>query len=438
MFASPIVVVEHGLIRNARDFPDTPSTPTEVIVSDTTFGHLRSLAADTDGADTLLTVFWQRGRETIRVRDYVGLIGLPDGTQLEILPKIDFFQSEGAPAGRSVLLNMLRQAGHSPFQTLTAARTSATHLPLWAVFVTAFLDVLEPLIRQGLQGTYMPVNGNERFVRGKVQVARQQRENAHRADRLAVVYEELTVDCPPNRILKTTLLRLQRLPLSLSNQQRIRQFLGILEAVPAAESIPTDLDKVSCSNRLFRAYAPALQWAGVLLNGQAFGVKAGSFQTLSLLFAMPYVFERYVAQAVRRYWPAGVVTVQESSAHLVDEHGGAPKFGLRPDLLIRQNGQTFVLDTKWKHIDGTGAGAAPAAGNYGIEQADLYQLYAYGKKYRADNLFLIYPANQTFRQPLSVFGYDATTRLHVMPFDVTGAPADEVEKLAHYALSFHV
>ena len=140
-----------------------------------------------------------------------------------------------------------------------------------------------------------------------------------------------------------------------------------------------------------------------------------------------------MARAIQRYWPdTGLVTVQESSAHLVDEHVGTPKFKLRPDILIRQNGRTLVLDTKWKKINGRDSGA----GNYGIEQSDLYQLYAYGKKYAADDLFLVYPANKAFQQPLSVFGYDATTRLHVVPFDVTNPPVNEVEKLVSFALSF--
>ncbi len=151
---------------------------------------------------------------------------------------------------------------------------------------------------------------------------------------------------------------------------------------------------------------------------------------------MQRVFEEYVAHVVRRHWPEGDVTVQESSAHLVDEHGGAPKFKLRPDMLIRHNGRTLVLDTKWQHIKGPEPGATLDGGNYGVQQPDLYQLYAYGKKYEATDVFLIYPANEQFQKPLDLFGYDANTRLHIVPFDVTNPPTDEVETLARYALSF--
>jgi 5-methylcytosine-specific restriction enzyme subunit McrC len=74
-------------------------------------------------------------------------------------------------------------------------------------------------------------------------------------------------------------------------------------------------------------------------------------------------------------------------------------------------------------------------GSYGIEQADLYQLYAYGKKYGADDLFLVYPASETFREPLPVFSYDPGTRLHVVPFNLAAPLSDEVERLARYALT---
>lgn len=425
-----ISVSETSLISSDRDCREPG--PGAVVVPDTVFQALRQLALTADGADSLLTLFVQKGSEVIRVRNYVGLLALADGIQLEILPKI-----EDDDQARSVLLSMLRYLRHSPFRTFTNAHTQATRLPLWDVFVTAFADALAPLIRQGMQRAYVSVETNERFWKGKFQAARQQRENAHYAERLAVAYDVLTADMPPNRILKTTLLALQRQPLSGANQQLIRQLLWVLDEVPVSLSVVDDLNAVRRASRLFDRYKPALRWAETLLNGCGYGVRTGCTTDLSLLFPMARVFEDYVAHGIRTYWTgADEVLVQESSTHLVDEHVGTPKFKLRPDILIRQAGRTFVLDTKWKRIDGAEAGTALATGNYGIEQADLYQLYAYGKKYAADDLFLIYPANETFRQPLPVFGYDADTRLHVVPFDLTNTLPNEVEKLAGYALSF--
>ena len=393
-------------------------------VPDGTFAALRQLALGTTDTDALLTLTVRKGREVVRFRNYAGLLQLADGTQIEILPKID------QPAeARTALLTMLRCLRNSPFRTLNA-RTGTARLPLWDVFITAFLDALEPLLHQGLQRSYRVEERNERFWKGQFQPARQQRENQHHAERLAVRYEFLTTDVPPNRILKTALLYVNKRTASVPNQQRIGRALVALADVPPSESVAPDEAATRRVSRLFARYEPALRWAAALLNQQLPGVRAGSVVGQSLLFPMERVFEEFVAQGVRRYWPAdGVVTVQESSAHLVDEHVGTPKFKLRPDILIRQEGKTFVLDTKWKQLDGQ-----QKTGNYGIEQADLYQLYAYGKKYVATDLFLIYPTNDTFQKPLSVFGYDATTRLHVVPFSCTQPLPSEVEKLARYAL----
>lgn len=435
-------ISEYGLIRRQSDFPDAISNLTELFVSDETFGHLKQLAFEAGSADVLLTFFVQKGRETIRVHHYAGLLELADGTQLEILPKIG-----PSDVARPVLLSMLRYLRHSPFQTLTPAHTRATRLPLWEVFIRLFLDALESLVRQGLQPTYVSVEENGRFWKGKFQATRHQRENAHRAERLAVAYDRLTTNIPANRVLKAALQYVQHQSLSGMTQQRIRQLLWALDEVPPSASLPDDLMAIQqrtgvSASRLFHRYEPALRWAEALLGGRAFGVKPAQihsrrFVSPSLLFPMQRVFEDYVAHGVRSYWPdAGNVTVQESSAHLVDEHGGLPKFKLRPDILIRQGGRTLVLDTKWQRLNGPESGAALSTGNYGIDQADLYQLYAYGKKYAADDLFLIYPASDTFRELLPVFKYDATTRLHVVPFDPVNPLTDEVEKLARYAFSF--
>lgn len=420
-----ISVTENSLITSDRYGTETLSNVT--VVPEATFQALRQLVLSADEADAVLTLTSKKGQEYIRFRSYAGLLSVANGTQFEVLPKI------GDPTtARATLLTMLRQLRGSPFRTLSVARTGATRLPLWEVFIIAFLDALELVLRQGMQRTYETREANERYWKGRFQATRQQRDNAHHAERLAVRYDTLTTDVPANRILKTALLYLSEQATRMASQQRIRQALWAMDDVSASESVVADRKAVLGTNRLFARYEPALRWAVALLGERAYGVRSGRVVDQSLLFPMERVFEDYVAHGIRAHWPeGGTVAVQESSAHLVDEHVGLPKFRLRPDILIRQNGRTLLLDTKWKEINGRES----EGGSYGIEQPDLYQLYAYGKKYGADDLFLIYPANDTFREPLAVFGYDANTHLHVVPFDPVAPLAQEVEKLAKYALS---
>ena len=78
-----------------------------------------------------------------------------------------------------------------------------------------------------------------------------------------------------------------------------------------------------------------------------------------------------------------MLSAQDRAHHLFDE---PEKFLLRPDIVIRNEdlSQVFIIDTKWKVLSDTKI-------NYGISQADMYQMYAYQKKYEAKNVTLLYP-----------------------------------------------
>lgn len=74
-----------------------------------------------------------------------------------------------------------------------------------------------------------------------------------------------------------------------------------------------------------------------------------------------------------------------------------------------------MLDSKWKLID-----AAARERNYGLSQADFYQLYAYSQSYLQGQgeMVLIYPRTECFREPLEPFAFSAQLRLWVLPFDL--------------------
>ncbi len=138
-------------------------------------------------------------------------------------------------------------------------------------------------------------------------------------------------------------------------------------------------------DRNMQNYTTALMWSRVFLLGKSFTSFAGSEIALALLFPMEMLFESYIAALLRKQLnPAEyAISTQDQRFHLFD----APKrFLLRPDIVVRRksDGAIFVMDTKWKLLSDTKA-------NYGISQADMYQMYAYQKKYGAQNVTLFYP-----------------------------------------------
>jgi len=95
---------------------------------------------------------------------------------------------------------------------------------------------------------------------------------------------------------------------------------------------------------------------------------------------MNLLFESYVGNYLKKC-DGFEVSLQDKGKYLVET---PPKFALKPDIVINKN---IIADTKWKIL-------SEEKSNKGISQADMYQLYAYGKKYNCDKLYLIYPKDE--------------------------------------------
>jgi 5-methylcytosine-specific restriction enzyme subunit McrC len=140
---------------------------------------------------------------------------------------------------------------------------------------------------------------------------------------------------------------------------------------------------------------------------------------------MERIFEDYVAARLRQQYPDWQIKTQARD-HYLARQDGRNCFLLKPDLVLRKGKIKIVADTKWKLL-GKDSGKPI---NQSIGQADLYQTYAYGKKYLHDQdvkkVYLIYPKSAGFTRPLPVFKYDDGFHLYVVPFDL----APEIDSLS--------
>jgi 5-methylcytosine-specific restriction enzyme subunit McrC len=95
-------------------------------------------------------------------------------------------------------------------------------------------------------------------------------------------------------------------------------------------------------------------------------------------------------------------------------HDGAGWFRLKPDIIISNGIESWIVDTKWKLLSGD------RTRQYDLNQSDFYQLFAYGQKYLdgSGDLFLVYPRTAAFPEPFSPFHFSSDMRLHVVPFDL--------------------
>ena len=114
-----------------------------------------------------------------------------------------------------------------------------------------------------------------------------------------------------------------------------------------------------------------------------------------LLFDMNKLFEAYVSSLVERASGEGFVVHRQGPAQALAAHGASDAFMLRPDITVWETDSdggvgeiNRVLDAKWKRLD-------PQEAQWGVDQADIYQLLAYAVRYRCTELALVYPQPST-------------------------------------------
>ena len=329
----------------------------------------------------LLSLSVRRGvGKLITARNYVGVITMKDGTVIEILPKIH--GDIGEAGTKRVFLEMLRTLKDISFKDFNASSLETARLSLFEIFISMFAGEVTALVKQGLKSSYSPVEANERFFKGKLNVPQNIKHNYVNRERFYVGYDEWSIDRPENRLLKAALRLLQKQSGDDRNRRALARLLSFFDGADTSTDYEADFAKCA-GDRGMSHYGKALSWCRVFLRGNSFTAFSGSEVAAALLFPMEKVFESYVAAALRRHAPPNMeLRTQDTGRSLFDRPANA--FCMRPDIVLVGSGGTVVMDTKWKLL-------SEDVGNYGISQSDMYQMYAYGKKYNAAKIVLLYP-----------------------------------------------
>lgn len=370
---------------------------------------IHAFAGDEDHADALdfLKISFRRNvGDLISVNNYVGLIQLQSGYQIQILPKIDFGSDPGSKnkETRQVFLRMLRSMKDFPCKVFHDAALKTDRMTLYEIFINMYLQEVRALVKHGLRSAYIPREGNLNYYKGKLSINDHIKQNTAHGERFFVRYDEFQADRSENRIVKATLMKLQGIASSYENQKEIRQLLTAFEMVKPSLNHQKEFSRIAI-NRNTRDYEELMRWSRIFLLNKSFSTFSGGTNARALLFPMEKVFESFVAKQLKEIlmdldWE---VSFQERGFYLFDS---PRQFALRPDIVItRDDGSIIILDTKWKRlVDRPGS-------NYGISQSDMYQMYAYSKKYSASEIWLLYPVNPEMRghEEISFKSDDAVT-----------------------------
>ncbi|MFZ2631590.1 MAG: McrC family protein [Desulfosalsimonadaceae bacterium] len=381
---------------------------------------------------------WSR-RDFVRANSYVGVIMVP-GLTVEILPKIDIPDKETtwgiAPyasriRARDNLLYMLSLTRNVPVEERDLANLRFQKMPLLEVVIRIYIERLLAELRRGLDHDYIRCEENLTCLKGKILLNSHIRQNAAHRERAFVGYDDFIADTWLNRIIKWTCLKLLALTSHAGNQKRLREAIVLLDEIRYCEIEENDFAKVHLTRNNER-YRIILDFGRMVLLRQSPAVGIGGEQTFSLLFPMEKLFEEFIASFLYRHaahfeFKRSMIHQQSKNRrlHLLRckiENRNKGRFQLKPDIIIDdiKEGARLILDTKWKFLK-----TDVEDRKNGVQQIDMYQLYAYATRYRTIDNILLFPRVPGVTEKSYCLEEDEAVRLRVaminMNFDLLTA-----------------
>ncbi|AMN50795.1 hypothetical protein AK823_01535 [Psychrobacter sp. P2G3] len=474
----------------SKSFPDL-KTSDQAIMS--VFEHQRLVSADffvvADFAwllaqdFTVFTIQRQRRQWQLKVGHYIGVIMLPSGITLEILPKAvagarenNLTQNDEVMQARQWVQLMLSDlsAGSNTNNKLPHTKNLGQLSQHLAPLSTQTPPLSQWLVSQFLQllSDYQPTKHyqtqihNQTMLQGKLLIKEQLKRNSHQPHNFACEVNHLSTDMLANRLIKSALVFLKQLAGShqgydsqsislsavlMSKLVSWRQITVLsyyeLQRLDSLYQMAKQQIRLQPLTRLqLQSAHKLLDLAYWLLQMQHSSMPAGngiSHQSsqlqLCLLINMNQAFEQWAGQRVAELFnQSGGInqplyqTFHQQRGVWLSDPTGQTCLSMQPDLLVydssaHQSSEKTHLSKddnarRCSHVIDIKWKHLSHARD--ISANDAYQLTSYAQAYQAEQVWLVYPVTDDARRPValrqSANSIDLEqATLWLMPFNVT-------------------
>lgn len=323
-------------------------------------------------------------------KQYVGVIQV-DGLTIEILPKIDRYETENAEnktKWQKVLIEMLRVTRKLKIQQVGQANVSRQSIHLLDIYFEWFLNEVQFLIHQGLIKQYYKETGNVKALKGKLEFAGHINKNLIHKERFYTTHQVYEKDHLIHQILGQTLDIISHLSKGTYLYSRCKTVQLDFPEVKVIKASEQTFTKISQSRKT-APYDAALAIARLIILNYAPDISSGSENMLALLFDMNTLWEEYILVRLKQ-------SAQGTGIEVYGQDSKAFWNGImiRPDIVLKKNDEVvLIIDTKWKNIDQS----QPST-------HDLRQMYVYNEYWIGKKSLLLYPSNENSLE--SFYGFE--------------------------------
>lgn len=321
---------------------------------------------------------------TLQFDSWVGIFQIGSVT-FEILPKIDIkkeisqnnlFEKEEQGTCRSVLLQMLQYCGIFP-QEAGLSDQMLQNSTLLEQFFKLFLKEIEEMTHRGLVKRYRKHESNLHTAKGKILWNKQISENYIHQERFYCRFTTYDRNHLQNRIFKATLQSIISLANTDFTKSLAKKLLLYFEDIQDCKITIEYFDKIYYDHK--NAFTKkAMTFAKLILLNQYPSLQNGSVQSIAILFNMFALWENYIFKLLQRTNKFPKIKLKGQVYHRYWNDNLQ-----KPDIIvIKENGEQVIIDTKWKNPIVT---KIPSAD-------DIQQVFCYNQVFGAKKGILLYPA----------------------------------------------
>jgi 5-methylcytosine-specific restriction enzyme subunit McrC len=345
-----------------------------------------------------LIKYWQKDKSirdaleydgaNLRAKNYVGVIQTQN-ISIEILPKI--FDGNDIQSTRDIFISMLKIVLNINELQINKADIGTTkNKNIFEIFIALFISSVDSLIKKGIKSDYISQEKNSNFLKGKLKINEQLKQNYIHKERFFVQFDEYLQNRAENRLLKSTIKLLLQKTKNYENKKALRTQLFIFDNVQTSKNIDKDISKINLY-RGMEYYKAPLKFAKLFLKDKSFTSLSGKDNVFALLFPMQKLFEEYLAIVLNN-------SKQDLEIDKVLINGGKNEYflsgnnaRLEPDYLLKmKNSKDIIVDAKWKIIDEV------------LSSNDIYQIFSYLNFYDCSNTaYLFVPQIDNSKDELS-------------------------------------
>lgn len=322
----------------------------------------------------------------IRFGSYVGVIQI-GGLTIEILPKADNNENADKNLWQNVLLNMLKVCKHIQVESISETQLKKRYQSILDVYFELYLNEVERLVKKGLIKKYRKNQSNQNSLKGKLLFAQNIQQNLVHKEHFYCEHQVYDKNHLLHQILLKGLLVLKTF-VNDSLKDKLNRLLCEFQDFENINIQKKHFDKIIIDRKNYD-YQKAIDIAKIIILNYSPSLNYGNDNLLTLLFDMNALWEEYIFRILQKHKTDEIeVSFQNSDKFWENKR-------IRPDIVLKTEYETFVIDTKWKIIEANNP-----------SDIDLKQMFVYNLHWKAEKTLLLYPKTNQIDSNFGTFHFD--------------------------------